>query len=431
MIALLRLATPGPRALAFVSISLLLFLLQLVHTAFAAGDNIRVVSNEREVHFPDDVVFNLEVEGDSDIVEVRLYYRVPPSGTWAYAYLNLTPSRHVETRFNLNVSGISYLPPGTELEYYYSIQSAQGSSLRTELRKFTYVDDRFQWRTTTTGPLTIFSHDLPRKRVEEVGREVERSLGHVAEVLQLSAVTPLRGIIYNSKAEAREAFPHQSKTTTDKGIFQGFAFPDRGVFVGVGLHPSLIVHESTHLLLEQAVSSPVAMIPAWVNEGFASYMEPRAAGYGRGSLRDTDPSLMPLRHMYSLPGRLEDIRYFYRKAESVVGYMIEDYGAESFRTFLGILNEGKVAEEALTAAYGFGTDELDRLWSSSTHPAPASSSGGGDTRFAYFDTLLIAVLLLVGMGVLGTGVAMRRLKRKAAGPAEWERLTEGEWEDRP
>ena len=67
-------------------------------------------------------------------------------------------------------------------------------------------------------------------------------------------------------------------------MFQGFAFPERGVFVGIGLRPGLIVHESAHLMLEEATDSPGARLPAWVNEGFATYVEP-------GGHRDSRVSL--------------------------------------------------------------------------------------------------------------------------------------------
>ncbi len=419
--------------LAAVILSLVTAVALFSSTAFAAGGVIEVLSNEREVRFPVGVNFNLEVESEADIREVRLYYRVAPSGPWTYAYPDVTPSRRVETNFNLNISGVSYLPPGTEVEYYYSITDADGNTLETEIETFLYVDGRFRWQTINVGPLTLYWHDLPRERVRDTASMVENSLYEIAELLDLSLDKQVRGIIYNNRSEANQAFPNLSRTTTERGIFQGFAYPERGVFVGLGLYPGLIVHESAHLLLDMAASSPLAVIPAWVNEGFASYVEPGAHGsFPRGL--DTD--YLPLRHMDAVPGRPADIRYFYTKAESVVGYLLESYGDQKFRGFIARLNEGKDSDTALMASYGFNVEELDQEWASPQSRPDASSSRSNNNRsnsvpFASFNTLLIAMLPFLVIVALLASFVVRRLKRETGPPVYVERLTEEEWAERP
>ena len=111
----------------------------------------------------------------------------------------------------------------------------------------------------------------------------------ISQRLQVTLNRPVRGIIYNSRAEARQALPYLSQTITDQQVFQGFAFPDRGAFVGIGLDASLIVHESAHLLLREATDSPRAKVPAWVDEGFASYVEPGAHGVHPEFLKRRQP----------------------------------------------------------------------------------------------------------------------------------------------
>ena len=396
---------------------------------FAAGDDIRVLADERHVRFPGDVILNLEVEGQENIVEVRLYYRNPPSEIWTYTYPEMSPSRRVETSFNLDLSGVGYLPPGTELEYYYSIRDSRGNSFNTLPKSFLYVDDRFQWKTVDAGPLSIYWHDQRESRVSEVTGQVERSIQDISALLGVEPERPLRGIIYNSRAEAREAFPYQSETTTREEVFQGFAFPERGVFVGLGLEPNLIVHESAHLLLGEATSSPLASVPAWVNEGFASYVEPDVQGYGRAFLGGATPGTMPLRHMYTVPGKVDAIRYFYRKSESVVGYLLEAHGHQRFRTFLGQLNEGTDVNSALVASYGFGLEGLDQRWASTL--ADEGPGGNGIGFLTNLDTLLIALLALLGMVLMVANYVVRRLRKTRVGPEDWDGLTEEEWEARP
>ena len=415
---------------AAVAVVLLVLLLSSVSVALAFGGEIQVVSSERDVRFPGGVVFDLEVEGETNIIEVKLYLKVSSGGIWSYTYPELTPSRRVETSFNLKVDGNRYLPPGTELEYYYSVRDAQGNSLDTRPETFVYIDDRFRWQTTDIGPVILFWHDLSDKRVERVAREVETSLDEIGGILQVELDNRVRGIIYNTRGEAGGAFPNLSRTTTEDRVFQGFAFPERGVFIGIGLEAGLIVHESAHLLLDAVTDSPQAKVPAWVDEGFASSVEPGGHGYGGGFGR-VNPDVMPLRHMYSVPGRPDDIRYFYRKAESVVGYLLETHGTSRFRSYLGHLDEGKSADEALVAVYGFGLDGLDQRWAGALGESEGRDRSGGTPRFAYLGTMLIAVMALVVMATMTTGLVLRRLRSRAEGQDQEHGLTSEEWENRP
>ena len=398
----------------------------------AAGDDIRVLSNQKEVRFPGEVVFNLEVEGEADIVEVRLHLRIPPSLVWTYTYPDLTPSNRVKTSFDLDVSGDRYLPPGTELEYYYTVRDAQGNIMETGPETLVYVDGRYQWQTAKAGPLTIFWHDLSEKQVNKVARQVEKSLNKIGEILELDLDVPVKGVIYNSRSEDLEALPYQSDTITREQVFQGFAFPDRGIFVGVGLNSDLVIHETAHLLLKEATASPRARVPAWVNEGFASSVEPGGQGYRERFPRGATPELMPLRHMYTIPGKPDAIRYFYRKSESVVGYLLETHGEAEFRRFLGHLNEGEDQDTALISAYGFGLDELDQRWSASVGQNGTSGDQGGDSAiFASLNTMLIAVLALLVTVILVVNFVARRLVRRDQESDTSDRLTEEEWWSRP
>ena len=402
-----------------------------VPSAVAAGDVIEVISNERELRLPGEVVLSLEVEGKADIVEVRLYYKESSLDIWWYTYPALSPSHRVRTSFNLPLSGGSYLPPGTELEYYYSIRDSQGNTLTTRPETFIYIGDRFRWETVSAGPLTLYWHDLSESRVRDVARQVEQSLHEIGNILEVNLDQNMTGIIYNTRSEALESFPNQGETIREEQVFQGFAFPERGFFVGVGLGPRLIVHESAHLLLHQATNSPWARVPAWVGEGFASYVE-GGAGQRAGRLTlGGSPGLIPLRHMSSIPGKPEDIRYFYRKSESVVGYLLETHGAANFREFVGRLNEGRNADSALQAVYGFDLDGLERRWSSPQGQQEDERPRGGGSVFPYLDGFLFGLLALLVLGVAVAAFVRKMLRDRAKRLEDGDGITDEEWEGRP
>ena len=416
-----RFRHPGRPALAGLVIALGLWLSVVPVQAFDGG--IQVVEEHQEVEFPDGLRFTMTAESDQDIVEVQLLFRTVGSDVWSYAYAIFNPDRRVTTRLDLSVGGSNYLPPGIELEYYYVIRDAQGNDHRTPAQLVEYVDNRFQWETTQVGPLELQYHGLSGSRVKAVSREVEEGLDHVSSLLRLGVIRPIKGVIYNSNAEAQAAFPRQSETITDAQVFGGFAFAPNRIFVGVGFRTGIIVHEAAHLLMDQALGPKALPVPAWLNEGFASYVEPGSVPYSGQSLSSRGLSL---RAMARVSGTPQTIGTFYLKSESVVAYLIEEFGVESFQQFIGKLGERIVTDDALIQTYGFDTTGLEARWSSDAQrpsaPAPGSSVAG--SPWVNFSGLVIGALALV----LVVSVTLRYAIRKLH-PSRREEDRLQPWED--
>ena len=368
----------------------------LVHSS---GGEITVVKDRWVVQFPGLIVFDLTAQSQQQIVEVRLRYRTVGNRVWSYAYPGFEPGQRVTATFNLGVGGRDFLPIGTELEYYYVIRDDQGNVHETPSKTLEYTDTRFQWQQAQAGPLVLMYHDIPRSKVAEVTSQVEVELRRLASMLRLDTSRPIKGIIYNERSAAVDAFPHQSRTITDEHVFEGFAFPERGLFVGLGMSPRLIIHESAHVMLHQTLRGGVARVPAWLDEGFASYMEPGANHYSGESLSAIG---LPLTSMSAVHGTPRDIRDFYLKAESVVAYLIESHGEERFRSLLDRLREGRPVDEGLVLTYGFDVAGLEKLWSADSRGrhAPARVSSPRPSPFIYFDSWLIGLLALVALATV-------------------------------
>lgn len=364
----------------------------------ASRTEITVVEDRWAIDFPNRVNFDLTAAADQEITEVRLRYRPVGSQVWAYGYPAFDPAQRVTAKFSLNTRGGGFLPPGTQVEYYYVISDEHGNVHETPPAVLEYSDTRFQWEHTQAGPLELVHHDIPQSAVNEVAGKVKVDLERLAELLQIETERPIRGIIYNRRSAAMDAFPYQSRTITEQHVYEGFAFPERGLFLGVGLEPSLIIHESAHVLLHQALGPASRPIPAWLNEGFASYVEPGANPYSGRSLSSLD---LPLEAMSTVPGTPRAIGAFYVKAESVVAYLMEEHGVESFQRFLGRLREGRSADDALVLTYGFDTSGLEARWSASSRGRTAPEPGRPErpSLFMYLDTWAIGILALVVLAV--------------------------------
>ena len=377
--------------------------------AQAADSSIRVLSESRRVEFPNGLTFSLTAQGNADIVEIRFLHRLLPGNVWSYAYPEFSPGTLVDANLNIDVAGPDYLPPGSEMEYYYVLSDVQGNVHHTDPKVVEYTDDRFFWERVQIGGLQLIYHDLSRSQVDAVTRTVESRLAYVLDLLGIDSSRPVKGIIYNSHAEARAAFPHLSKTIAEARVFGGYAFPSSGVFVAIGFRPGIIVHETAHLWLDQALGRYALPLPAWLNEGFASHVEPGSVPHSGVSL---SPGSMPLSSMNSVFGTPDEIPAFYRQAESVVAFMLNSFGVERFQHLLNELSEGRPVGEAMVEVYGFGVSELDSRWASDdgepASPRPVSRRSG--FPWVNFSGLVLGALAIVVSTAVAARYVVRRLR---------------------
>ena len=351
-----------------LTIAILLFVLGLApHLASAAGGEIRVVETRHEVNYPSGVEVSAKIESEADIKEVRVFYRALGSRKWGYAYADFHPGSQVVATQSIPVRESTYIAPGADVEYFFEIRDTEGNVFRTDSAVVEYLDQSFDWRRVQIGPLELVFHDISDSRIEEAARLIRADLRRVEELLHLDQPPRMKGVIYNNYGDANAAFPVQSQTTTDHGTFAGYAFPEQGVFVGQGLDRRIIVHESAHLMIREALGNRVVEFPDWLNEGFATYTEPNTRIRESSRLYGRTPHL---KAMKSLSGTPETIPLFYQKSVSVVSHLIEDYGEVKFRLLLDQVASGKTIEVALINVYGFDLHGLDNSWAGLPIPEP-------------------------------------------------------------
>ena len=379
--------------------------------AQALDGNFFVISDRWEVQFPGSVVFDLTARSDREIVDVELRYRPLGGRVWSYGYPGFEPGQRVTADFQLNVAGAGYLAPGSEVEYYYVLRDAEGAVHQTAPAVLEYADTRYEWEQTRIGYLVLLHHDVPKSRVTQSTKGLDKELGHLATLLRADTTEPIKGIIYNDRASAVAAFPHQSRTITDRHVFEGFAFPELDLFMGIGMSPRLIVHESVHVLLHRAMGPASGRVPGWLDEGLASYLEPNAAPYSGESLAALP---MPLETMTKPRGTPEDILYFYAKSESVVAFLMQEYGVERFQYFLEQLRQSGTVNQSLISTYGFDVAGLEARWAVDTRgrPVPSPDSPSGPSPFIYLDAWILGGLMLVVMAAVMVRYVVNKLRAR-------------------
>ena len=404
-IRLLSSIITAQRAILRAFLGSLLIVLISASNVSATGEKIQIVTTSEDVAFPGNVNLSVTAEGDIDIVDVRIFYRTIGNRVWAYAYPDFVTATRITASLNLAGEISTYLPPGTEVEYYYEITDSQGNVVRTKPTVLEYEDTRFDWAETKVGPLTLRYYDQSNSRVSAVVKLLGSDFSRLLGLLQLDQPDDIKGVIYSRRSHTLDAFPQQSRTTTEQQTFQGFAFPERNLFLGLGMDRGLIVHESAHLLLNQAMGAAALPVPSWLDEGFASYMNPSVKILSGGSLSSRTNSL---RAMNTVTGTPHTIGTFYQKSLSVVAFMIDEFGEDRFQRFIGQLSNGNTVDASLVDVYGFDVDGLDARWAGqstvSGPPAPSApertSQNDGPPAIVFFNSWLLGGLIILVLGTL-------------------------------
>ena len=325
---------------------------------------VRVVSADHRVEFPDRIVLTVEAESTFDLADVQLFYKLGQQETTIYGYATIsrTPTS-VVAEFEIRTRAGGFIPAGVEIEYYYVFRDSQGDTFESRRFQVDYLDPRYAWQYLDSDGFELVWHDRRKDVVEAVAREVSRGLLPIIEVFGPLGSSPKRAVIVNDRREADRSFPLVSQTATDGQLYGGFAYPDYDLFILSGLSVDAMLHEMTHLLLDDAVGSPSARVPAWLNEGLAMYFE-RGSGGRAAVVSDAARSgrLMSLRNMGAVPGQPSAVRIFYAQSWSVVNYLAGTFGTERLTVLLLAISSGQRIEQAIETTYGLSIDTLEAQW---------------------------------------------------------------------
>ena len=354
------------------------------------------LESRHRIEFPDRIIFNLAADSQDDVRSVRLYYSIGNLSTRVY----LRPGQFrndgdLAAEFVIRTRNGGFIPPGVEIEYYYVFTDSEGKETTSVTFSLRYLDPRYDWRRVEFEDFTVFWHDRPEGAVRQVGRDVSTRLAHVKRLLGLQGDYDFPAVLVNGRGESLRSYPPISQTSRDTQLYGGFAFGDYGSLVLGGLSREGLIHELTHLMLAEAVDSPRARVPDWLNEGLAMYFE--GSNHREPTLAQAVRSgrLIPLRHMQNVPGRPEDVRLFYAQSASVVRFMLQEFGKPNMTALLNQLNGGRDLGEALEISYGLNVDQLDAVWRAYLSGADISDSRVGDIVGAAGTSLLVG-------GALGT-----------------------------
>ena len=373
----------------------LALLLLLIPSFVSAESDISVLDSSVAVHFPGELVFNLEAESGADIVKARVHYQVDKMNyaqVTSEGWPDFTPASKVKTSWIWDMRKAS-LPPGAVVRYWWTVEDVAGNEVETSPATVYFDDGRYEWQSLTASNLTLFWYEGDGSFAQELMHACEVGLDRLNEEVGAYLDNQVRIYVYASSSDLRGAMIFPREWTG------GVAFTEFGI-IAIGIAPSqldwgkgALVHELTHLVVHQLIFSPYAQLPTWLDEGLAMYNEGELDSYFQAWLDNAvaEDKLISVRSLCSSFSAEPEKAYLsYAQSYSLVEYLLDNHGRGKMLNLLTLLKQGNSYDEALTQVYGFDIDGLDSRWQE-TLAAPVAQTQGAVWLHPALITVLAAL----------------------------------------
>lgn len=335
--------------------------------AFAQAAAVAVVAEEVISPDPRSIAWEVQISGAPVAEAVLMYQRYNPEGGLGGEVRAEVPSRGTGViRAELEANDArTYIPVGTEFTYYWRFTTEDGAVTETAPQSFLFMDGQYDWRSIEDQNMVLYYYGD-----EALARSVLDSslaaLHEMSDLLQTEIPFTVNLLLWDSGRDGQFAQRSRGGVYSDQSITGGARVAPHIVHVydRLGLtFEDIARHEVTHVVVHQAGDGPFTQVPAWLDEGTATYAQANKGGrFTATSFAIQGDSTIRLRNMVAATNRPELIDLFYGQSWFVVEYIIDTYGADSFAAIFASLRGGNRIDEALLEVLGVDQDGLYNEW---------------------------------------------------------------------
>ena len=351
-----------------LALAVCLFLALLSPSLVQARGGLIVLDSSAQVEFPNELNFSLSAESDVNITDIRLHYRVDRTSfvqVTSEAYIEFAPTNTVYVDWPLEMVKIGGLPPGSSVDYWWTVEDAKGDKVETAPVQVQFDDNRYSWQSLTEGKVTICWYKGDESFAQALMAAAQQALARLAEDTGAEPEKPVKLYIYANTQDLRGAMIYPQEWTG------GVTFTRHGI-MAIGIAPGkldwgkrAIAHELTHLVIHQMTFNPYNDLPTWLDEGLAMRTEGPLEPVFTGSLDKAiaENSLISVQSLSSpFSAYAEESVLSYAQSYSLIDFLITNYGQGKMLKLLNTFRQGSSYDGALEKVYGFDMDGLDTLW---------------------------------------------------------------------
>jgi hypothetical protein len=351
-----------------LALAVCLFLALLVPSLVQAQGRLAILNSSAQAEFPLRLNFGLSAESDTNITDIRLHYRVEQVGfaqVTSEVYMEFVPASSVNINWSLEMIKIGGLPPGSSVEYWWTVEDTRGDRVETAPVQVGFDDTRYPWQSLTEGKVIICWYQGDQSFAQELMLTAQQALARLAEDTGAELEKPVKLYIYANTQDLQGAMIYPQEWTG------GVAFTRYGV-MAIGIAPGnvdwgkrAVAHELTHLVIHQITLNPYIDLPVWLDEGLAMHTEGPLEAVFSSSLSGAiaENRLISVRSLSSpFSAYADESVLSYAQSYSLVDFLITNYGREKMLELLNTFRQGSSYDGALESVYGFDMDGLDALW---------------------------------------------------------------------
>jgi hypothetical protein len=290
------------------------------------------------------------------------------------AWPEFTPAPVVQAKWTWDMRKVILpVPVGAKVRYWWTIEDKSGNKLTTAANEIRFDDLRYAWKSLTQGQLTLFWYSGNQSFAKDLMSASQAALERLANDTGVYLNKPVSIYAYSSQQDLLGAMVFPREWTG------GEARPDYGIII-IAIAPGDmeggeggLSHELGHLVTHQVTFGPYgALLPTWLDEGLAMHAQGKPEPYLQSVLKAafTYNKLISVRSLSSaFSARTEEALLSYAESQSLIEFLIQNYGKDKMLRLLNKFPEGNTTDDALTEVYGFDQDGLDKLWRESLAPA--------------------------------------------------------------
>ncbi len=351
-----------------LALAVCLFLTLLSPGLVQAQGELTILDSSAQSEFPYRLNFSLSADSGVNITDIRLHYRVDRMGfaqVTSEVYIEFAPTNTVSFDWPLEMVRIGGLPPGSSVDYWWTVEDARGDRLETAPARVNFDDTRYSWQSLTEGKVTMYWYQGDQSFAQELMATAQQALARLAEDTGAELEKSAKLYIYANSQDLQGAMIYPQEWTG------GVAFTRYGI-MAIGIAPAnldwgkrAIAHELTHLVIHQMTLNPYNDLPTWLDEGLAMHtegpLEPIFTDYLDRAIAEN--SLISVQSLSSpFSAYAEESVLSYAQSYSLVDFLITNYGQEKMLELLNTFRQGSSYDGALEKVYGFDMDGLDALW---------------------------------------------------------------------
>lgn len=341
-------------------------------TGFVAREQVQnaisIQSSTAVVDFPSKLTFNLAVNDDVNITDIRLRYTLDRdrfASVFSESFVEFSPSASVRTSWVMDMQKTGGLPPGSTLNFWWVVRDASGRRFESTPQKVEFADNRFQWRNIKQNNINLYWYNGSDAFANQLMTTAQRALVRLESNTGAKLVRPIRIYVYANSQDLKGSMIFPAEWTG------GVAFTEYAI-IAIGIGPSnlswgetAIAHELTHLVVHQMTFNPYGGLPTWLDEGLAVYNEGKpdpnfVSILSQAISSKTLVSVRSLSSPFSAYGNEASLSY--AESYSLVNYLITTYGQQKMLALLNTFEQGSAYDEAFKKVYGFDMDQLYALW---------------------------------------------------------------------